>query len=65
MAKKKRTYKKRNTKKRANYVATFIGLILIVIGVLGFGFGPVGNIIKKCSLFLVGELWLVSALRTL
>ena len=30
------------------------GLILILIGLIGFGFGPVGSYIKKFAMFLVG-----------
>ncbi len=35
------------------------GLIFILIGIIGMGFGEVGNIIKKFAMFLAGELWYV------
>ena len=56
MAKKKKTSKKQE-KKEFSYSAELIGILLIVIGILGLGFGPVGIIIKKFSMFLVGEFW--------
>ena len=55
MAKKKKTSKKE--KKEFNYSVELIGLLLIVIGIIGFGFGPVGAMIKKFAMFLVGEWW--------
>ena len=56
MAKKKKTSKK-DEKKNFNYSVELIGLLLIVIGIIGFGFGPVGEMIKKFAMFLVGEFW--------
>ena len=56
MAKKKKTSKKQD-KKEFTYSAELIGILLIVIGILGFGFGPVGIILKKFAMFLVGEFW--------
>ena len=35
------------------------GLIFILIGIIGMGFGEVGNIIKKFAMFLAGEFWYV------
>lgn len=58
MAKKKKTSKEKE-KSQFNYSAEMIGLLLILIGILGFGFGPVGALIKKFAMFLVGELWLL------
>ena len=52
MAKKKKT-KDENTKS-FSYSVELTGLILILIGIIGFGFGPVGALIKKFSMFLVG-----------
>ena len=53
MAKKK---KRKNTTSSKNKISIeFIGLILILIGVIGIGvFGPVGSIIKQFGVFLVG-----------
>ena len=53
MAKKK---KRKNTNASKNKVSIeFIGLILILIGVIGIGvFGPVGSVIKQFGVFLVG-----------
>ncbi len=52
MAKKKKTKKDEETK--VGFSAELTGLILILIGIIGFGFGPVGSIIKKFAMFLVG-----------
>jgi len=34
------------------------GLVLVLIGIIGFGFGPVGNIIKEFGMFLLGSWWI-------
>ncbi len=53
MTKKK---KRKNTTTSKNKISIeFVGLILILIGVIGIGvFGPVGSIIKQFGIFLVG-----------
>ncbi len=56
MAKKRKTSKKQE-KKEFSYSAELIGILLILIGILGFGFGSVGIFIKKFAMFLVGEFW--------
>ena len=43
--------------KKNTYSVEMIGLILILIGLIGFGFGPVGALIKKFAMFLMGEWW--------
>ena len=55
MAKKKRSKSESTNSKK--YSFELIGLVLIVIGILGFGFGIVGAFIKKFAMFLVGEWW--------
>ena len=55
MAKKKKS--KSDTAANKKYSFELIGLLLIVIGILGFGFGIVGAFIKKFAMFLVGEWW--------
>ncbi len=35
------------------------GLILILIGIIGFGFGKVGLLIKEFAMFLLGSWWIV------
>ena len=52
MAKKKKTKSDEETK--VGISAELTGLILILIGIIGFGFGPVGSFIKKFAMFLVG-----------
>lgn len=53
MAKRKKRKDSTSTKNKVSI--EFIGLILILIGVIGIGvFGPVGNIIKHFAIFLVG-----------
>ena len=53
--------RRRKSSKRKTSSNTFsteiVGLVLILLGILGFGFGTVGTFIKKISLFIVGELW--------
>lgn len=56
MAKKKKTSKKQE-KKEFTYSAELIGILLILIGILGLGFGPVGIFLKKFAMYLVGEFW--------
>ena len=55
MAKKKKSKSEAVSNKK--YSFELIGLLLIVIGILGFGFGLVGSFIKKFAIFLVGEWW--------
>ena len=55
MAKKKK--KKQDEEKSNGYSVEFTGLILVLIGIIGFGFGIVGAFIKKFAMFLVGEWW--------
>ncbi len=53
MAKKKK--RKTTTTSKNKISIEFVGLILILIGVIGIGvFGPVGSIIKQFGIFLVG-----------
>ena len=52
MAKKKKT--KKDETEKVGFSAELTGLILILIGIIGFGFGPVGSFIKKFAMFLVG-----------
>ena len=52
MVKKKKT--KKDETEKVGFSAELTGLILILIGIIGFGFGPVGSIIKKFAMFLVG-----------
>ena len=54
MAKRKSS---KNTNSNKSYSAELIGLILILIGITGCGFGYVGNFIKGFALFLAGEFW--------
>ncbi len=55
MAKKKKS--KSESVSNNKYSFELIGLLLIVVGILGFGFGIVGSFIKKFAIFLVGEWW--------
>ena len=53
-------HKKRKNEKVSNfkYSVELTGLFLILIGIIGFGFGPVGSLLKKFSIFLVGTWWM-------
>ena len=55
MAKKKKS--KNSEPKGFQYSVEMTGLLLVLIGVIGFGFGIVGSFIKKFAMFLVGEWW--------
>ncbi len=56
MAKKKKTKDSEN--KKFGYSVELTGLVLMLIGIIGFGFGPVGSLIKKFCMFLVGTWWI-------
>ena len=54
MAKKK---KKKDESNTSSYSVELTGLILIVIGIIGFGFGYFGYILKMFAMFLAGTWW--------
>lgn len=56
MAKRK---KSKESKSSPTYSVELIGLILILIGIIGMGFGIIGNFIKQFMMFLAGEFWFV------
>ena len=56
MAKKKKT---KDSSNNSSYSVELTGLILILIGVIGFGFGFIGSILKKFAMFLAGTWWIV------
>ena len=56
MAKHKR--RKKENAAKFKYSVELTGLFLILIGIIGFGFGPVGSLLKKFSIFLVGTWWM-------
>ena len=56
MAKRKRS---KNSKEKFGYSVELTGLILILLGIIGFGFGYVGMIIKKFAMFLAGTWWVL------
>lgn len=55
MAKKKKG--SNEGKKNTGLSVDLTGLILILVGFIGFGFGPVGALLKKFAMFLMGEWW--------
>ncbi|MBE6161544.1 MAG: hypothetical protein E7158_04960 [Firmicutes bacterium] len=57
MAKRKKS--KSSKKESFSYSVELTGLILILIGIIGVGFGPVGNLIKKFAMFLLGNWWIL------
>jgi len=63
MAKKKKG--KQEETKAFGYSVELTGLILILIGLIGFGFGPAGALIKKFAMFLLGEWWPIVLLLVL
>ena len=56
MAKRK---KSKESKSAPTYSVELTGLILILIGIIGMGFGIIGNFIKQFMMFLAGEFWFV------
>ena len=57
MAKRKKKSTKKSTSSDMNII--LFGLILLLIGILGFGFGAFGALIKKGALFLIGDWWIL------
>ncbi len=55
MAKKKKG--SGESSKKNSFSVELTGLVLILIGLIGFGFGPVGALLKKFAMFLMGEWW--------
>ena len=56
MAKRKKSKESKNS---PTYSVELTGLILILIGIIGMGFGIIGNFIKQFMMFLAGEFWFV------
>ena len=56
MAKKK---KRKESSSGFTYSIELTGLIFILIGIIGLGFGPIGLFIKEFALFLAGEFWYI------
>ena len=53
---------KRKKSKEANNPGMSVeltGLILVLIGIIGFGFGYIGTIIKEFAMFLLGSWWII------
>lgn len=55
MAKKKKTKESNNS----SYSVELTGLILILIGIIGFGFGFIGSLLKMFAIFLAGTWWII------
>ena len=55
MAKKKKTKESNNS----SYSVELTGLILILIGIIGFGFGFIGSLLKMFAIFLAGSWWII------
>lgn len=55
MAKKKKS--KEESANKFEFSVELTGLVLILAGLIGFGFGPVGSLLKEFSMFLLGEWW--------
>lgn len=63
MAKKKKS--KEESGSSFQYSVELTGLFLILVGLIGFGFGPVGAILKQFAMFLLGEWWFCVLILTL
>lgn len=55
MAKKKKSKDSNNN----TYSVELMGIIFILIGIIGFGLGIIGSIIKKFAMFLAGTWWMI------
>lgn len=54
--------KKKKSKEAANsvsYSVELTGILLILTGIIGFGFGFIGSLIKKFAMFLAGTWWII------
>ena len=51
--------KKANSNKSSGMSVELTGLILVLIGIIGFGFGYIGSLIKLFGMFLMGSWWIV------
>ena len=51
--------KKSNSSKKSGLSVELVGLILILVGIIGFGFGYIGSLIKLFGMFLMGSWWIL------
>lgn len=56
MAKKKRSKESANS---FSYSIELTGIILLLIGIIGMGFGPMGKFVKEFAMFLAGEFYFI------
>lgn len=56
MTKRKRS---KDSQKSPKYSVELTGLVLILIGIIGMGFGYIGSFIKQFMMFLAGEFWFI------
>ena len=56
MAKRKRH---KESSKSFSFSVELIGIMLVLIGIIGTGFGPIGKFIKEFAMFLAGEFYFV------
>ena len=57
--------KKSKENKHTTYSVELVGLILMLISIIGFGFGYVGNLIKMFAMFLCGTYYIILILFVL
>lgn len=57
--------KKAKETKNPNMSVELTGLILILIGIIGLGFGFIGSLLKKFAMFLVGTWWMIILIGTI
>ena len=57
MAKRKKKSSRKSSS--ADMKIILLGLLLLLVGVLGFGFGVFGSLIKKGAMFVFGEWWIL------
>ena len=59
--------RKKRKESESNFMqsAELTGLLLILIGIIGFGFGWIGSLIKQFAMFLAGEWWMLLLFVTL
>ena len=59
--------RKKRKEPESNFMqsAELTGLLLILIGIIGLGFGWIGSLIKQFAMFLAGEWWMILLFVTL
>ena len=55
----RRRSSKRQRMENRKFTFLVVGILLVCVSILGVGLGPVGLILKKCAMFVLGEWWAI------